>query len=92
MDTKNGEIPNYNYFLKIINTWIRKGIKTTEQALDLISNGEAKPKQSNKVQKKAPEWFNEYINELETKDLKETKQPEESLKELEQFFNNKKEK
>ena len=92
MDTKNGEIPNYNYFLKIINTWIRKGIKTTDQALDLISKGEAKPKQSNKVQKKAPAWFNEYINELEIKDLKETKQPEESLKELEQFFNNKKEK
>ena len=92
MDTKNGEIPSYNYFLKIVNTWIRKGIKTTEQALDLISNGEQKTKPSTKVQKKAPSWFNDYINELESKELNDTNNSEESLKELEQFFNNKKEK
>lgn len=92
MDTKNGEIPSYNYFLKIVNTWIRKGIKTTEQALDLISNGEQKPKTTTKVQKKTPTWFNDYINELESKDLNEKQTSEESLKELEQFFNNKKEK
>lgn len=90
MDTKNGEIPSYNYFLKIVNTWIRKGIKTTEQALDLISNGEQKPKTTTKVQKKTPTWFNDYINELESKDLHEKQTSEESLKELEQFFNNKK--
>lgn len=90
MDTKNGEIPSYNYFLKIVNTWIRKGIKTTEQALDLISNGEQKPKTTTKVQKKTPTWFNDYINELESKDLNEKQTSEESLKELEQFFNNKK--
>ena len=26
-----GEVPSYNFYLKILNTWIRKGIKTTEE-------------------------------------------------------------
>ena len=87
MDTKNGEIPTYNYFLKIINTWIRKGVKTTEDALNLIST----PKTKNKT-KNVPTWFNSYVqNEVEKKKVepKETKQ--ETLDDLEEFFNNKKE-
>ena len=34
----NGQIPNYNYFLKIINTWKRAKVVSTLDALDYINN------------------------------------------------------
>lgn len=59
---KNGEIPAYNFFLKVINTWIRAGITSTEDALSYINNQKTnrnskytKPK----TIKKVPEWYNE---------------------------------
>ena len=85
MDTKNGEIPSYNYFLKIINTWIRKGVKTTEDALNLITTPNTKNKTKN-----VPTWYQDYLqNEVHNKKKPvETKQ--ETLDDLEEFFNNKK--
>ena len=85
MDTKNGEIPSYNYFLKIINTWIRKGVKTTEDALNLITTPNTKNKTKN-----VPTWYQDYLqNEVKSKkENNETKQ--ETLDDLEEFFNNKK--
>ena len=85
MDTKNGEIPSYNYFLKIINTWIRKGVKTTEDALNLITTPNTKNKTKN-----VPTWYQDYLqNEVNNKkENVETKQ--ETLDDLEEFFNNKK--
>ena len=45
LSEKNGEIPSFNYFKKIINTWIRAGITTTEEALNHINGKEpSKPK------------------------------------------------
>ena len=85
MDTKNGEIPSYNYFLKIINTWIRKGVKSTEDALNLITTPNTKNKTKN-----VPTWYQDYLqNEVHNKKKPvETKQ--ETLDDLEEFFNNKK--
>ena len=85
MDTKNGEIPSYNYFLKIINTWIRKGVKSTEDALNLITTPNTKNKTKN-----VPTWYQDYLqNEVHNKKQPvETKQ--ETLDDLEEFFNNKK--
>ena len=57
---KNGEIPSYNYFLKVINTWIRSGINTTEEALNYINNN-AEPKKVKSVKtknvKQVPSWY-----------------------------------
>lgn len=86
MNMKNGEIPSYNYFLKIANTWIRKGVKTTEDALNEM-NGE-KPK--NKKERQKPEWFKEYQDELKKKEQEEKAQEDTesvSLDELREFFN-----
>lgn len=85
MDTKNGEIPSYNYFLKIINTWIRKGVKTTEDALNLITTPNTKNKTKN-----VPTWYQDYLqNEVDSKKEKSTNNKQETLDDLEEFFNKK---
>lgn len=82
MDTKNGEIPTYNYFLKIINTWLRKGVKTTNDALNLIST----PSSSGKKKKAVASWYQDYLQEIDNKKTEETTSTE-SLSDLEDFFN-----
>ncbi len=67
---KNGAIPPYNYFLKVINTWIRAGISTTEAALKHINNQDINSKtkyQKPKNVKKVPEWYNNQDQEPESK-------------------------
>ena len=84
IETKNGEIPSYNYFLKIINTWIRKGVKNTTDALNLISA----PSSKTKTTKPVASWYHKYMEDLESK-KEEAKDSSESLAELESFFNGK---
>ena len=84
IDTKNGEIPSYNYFLKIINTWIRKGVKNTNDALNIISNPS-----SPKNKKEVSPIYKKYMEELEKNKIEENDSSE-SLAELESFFNTKK--
>ncbi len=87
MDTKNGEIPAYNYFLKIVNTWIRKGVKTTEDALNLITTPNTKNKTKN-----VPGWYQDYLqNEVHKNKKEQPETKQETLDDLEEFFNNKKE-
>ena len=59
LSEKNGEIPSFNYFKKIINTWIRAGITTTEEALNHINGKEpSKPKKGDpKTVKPLPSWY-----------------------------------
>lgn len=84
IDSKNGEIPSYNYFLKIINTWIRKGVKNTTDALNLINA----PSSKTKPTKPVSSWYHKYMEDLEKK-KEEEKDASESLAELESFFNGK---
>jgi len=89
MEKKNKEIPSYNYFLKVINTWIRKGITTTEAALKEIST----PSFVGKKSKPNTVWYDSYQKELAQKKEKDKTNSEtgeeSSLEELEEFFNNK---
>ncbi len=81
LDNKNGEIPAYNYFLKIINTWIRKGITTTEKALSEVTT----PKGSQKA-KPVADWYNEYVEEVNKQKQEEKEIELASIEELEEFF------
>ncbi len=74
-DNLHGEIPSYNYFLKIINTWKRAGIKTTADAIAYVSKKSKVTKASNKVQKGVPDWYQGYLD-----DLNQTKENEKKLK------------
>ncbi len=82
--SKDGQIPSINYFRKILNAWIRAGVKTTEDALRQITGEEAKTKKD----ADKPEWYKEYLKDLENKEKKEPKTTEdnESLEELEKIF------
>lgn len=87
---KNGEIPSYNYFLKVINTWKRAGITTTEEALNHINGvSENKTKgysQKNKNIKAKPDWYKK-----EEEGKKESKGKEEELEnDILDFFKPKK--
>ncbi len=65
LEEKNGAIPPYNYFLKVINTWIRAGITNTADALNYINNQEKSGKgkyNKPKPVKKVPEWYNNQDN------------------------------
>ncbi len=88
LENLNGEIPSYNYFLKVINTWKRAQIKSTSDAINYVSNnGKTKRTKQYKNQKDVPTWYNEYVEELEEKKTtKDTKQNSSNLDDLKDFF------
>ncbi len=91
IDSKNGEIPSYNYFLKIANSWIRGGILTTQMALDKIT-GNTKQSTNNKAKptKKTASWYDEYLEKEKEKLTRPKEESNETLEDLEAFFKNKK--
>lgn len=74
LSEKNGEIPSYNYFLKVLNTWIRAGITTTEDALNHINN-KTEPKKGKstktKTVKQVPSWYGKQESVSEKEDGQE---------------------
>lgn len=83
---KEGEIPGYNYFEKIANTWARANIKTPLDALKYI-NREQKYKAASSNYKKGkkitplPDWYDKYQEQLESlpKDEKLTSEEIENI-------------
>jgi len=68
---KDGDLPNFNYFLKMANHWARSKINTTEKAVEYIN----RPKQAyrqkgfstNVIEKPVPDWYPEYLEESKQK-------------------------
>lgn len=92
LENLNGEIPSYNYFLKVINTWKRSGVKSTQDAIDQIS-GKTKTtnKKSYKPKKDVPDWYQGYVDDINKKNennntVKNTKESGD-LEALKDFFN-----
>lgn len=89
---KNGEIPSYNYLVRILNGWLRSGVKNTEDALAKINKTDVKTKASTRKEKLVPGWYDDYIKEASLKTKQEKTSPRDtSLEELEAFFNVRKE-
>ena len=68
---KQGELPGYNYFEKIANTWARANIKTTKDAIEYINKQqnkkvETKTYQKGKKEVKLPTWYDKYEKQLES--------------------------
>lgn len=87
LESKNGEIPAANYFIKVINTWLRSGVKNVQDALDFI-NGDVKTKRTPKKSdsrkvKPTPSWYNEEKSEEEINEDEENNE----LFDIEKFFN-----
>ncbi|HEY8445396.1 MAG TPA: DnaD domain protein [Bacilli bacterium] len=75
---KNGELPGYNYFEKIANTWARAKIKTPYDALKYLErrkeNQNEKPvKVKQKTVKPLPDWYHEYTKQLQSSQKEEQK-------------------
>jgi replication initiation and membrane attachment protein len=90
---KEGALPNYNYFLKIANTWARANINTTKKALDYINKPKqikgAKGYQTQTKEAPVPDWYPKYIEDIKSK--KKTKEKvsidlEELSKKLDETF------
>lgn len=94
LEELNGQIPSYNYYIKIINTWRRAKVNSTMDAIDYISN-KGKQKSSSKSfkeknEKTVPNWYNDYVEDLNNKKpIKKSSSDNvnKDLKDLEAFFN-----
>ena len=67
---KDGHLPHITYLEKVLETWLKKGIRTTEdayhQVLDKSSyeNKTANYTAKTKPKAKNPEWVDQYLDEL----------------------------
>lgn len=66
---KEGQLPHITYLEKVLESWLKKGIQTTEDAHKFILMDD-KPQttqtgKSNKTVKKHPQWVEDYLKELE---------------------------
>ncbi len=90
MDNKKGEIPSYNYFLKILNSWKRDNILTIKDALNKINEPRGgKNTYSKKPEVKSPEWYESYKKnrfDNEVDDKNQQKMSPEEAKEFADFF------
>lgn len=72
---KEGQLPSYNYFLKVANSWARANINTTKKALEYINkpvSEKAKGNYRNNIKESpVPNWYPKYIEEV--KSQKKTK-------------------
>ena len=70
---KNGELPGYNYFEKIANTWARAKIKTSYDVIKYYQDKNAVDKEVASVANKRsnvkkpvlPSWYSEYKKDLD---------------------------
>ena len=89
LQDKQGEVPSYNYFDKIIKTWQRMGISSTKEAMDYINGRRTAPKSTRgKVVKDVPDWYDDYIKDVETKQNTKLNQDseEKTMQELNELF------
>lgn len=88
LSNKNGEIPSYNYFLKILNTWIRQNVKTTLDALEIINNPPKTKARSSRNVKETASWYEEYQKQVDEslKNEQSANKKQASMEELESFF------
>lgn len=65
---KQGELPHITYLEKVLETWLKKGIRTTEDAYHEVLNKssyETQNQTSKKTTKaKNPKWVDDYLEEL----------------------------
>lgn len=93
LQDKNGEVPSYNYFDKIIKTWQRMKITSTSEAMDYI-NGRTPKEQTKKRQniKNVPDWYDDYVKTVENKEkIKDSQKApsvsdQKTIEELDELF------
>lgn len=89
LEELKGQIPGYNYFLKIINTWKRAKVNSTLDAIDYINNvNKPRKSASTKPEKSVPDWYEGYMDNIKkNQNTEENPTTSAELKELNDFFN-----
>lgn len=89
-----GQIPNFNYLIKVANTWKRAGVVNTEDALNHINQNNQKTNKNQrypvKKETKVPGWYENYLVDMEEK-IKESSSKLDNVS-LEELLKNFKEK
>ncbi len=84
---KNGEIPSYNYFDKIVKTWQRMKITSVSQAMDYINGRTPSTKTKKRNTKSVPNWYDDYAKSIEdNQSTKSSKQSDDELNEIKELF------
>jgi replication initiation and membrane attachment protein len=67
---KDGVLPHVHYLEKILQDWLYKGVRTTEDALKMISELEVKytPKVKTTQKSVEPDWLESYFSEIKKKE------------------------
>lgn len=87
IEEKKGIIPSYNYFEKVLNGWLRSGVKTTEDAVNKINERAEWKKTTYKKEKLVPGWFENFVEASSKTPQEKPKIPSSTLEELKAFFN-----
>lgn len=90
LEELKGQIPGYNYFLKIINSWKRAKVLSTLDAIDYINHINKPKKNTNaKPEKSVPDWYEGYMDDMKNKNqnVKDQSTISPELEELNDFFN-----
>jgi replication initiation and membrane attachment protein len=63
---KDGILPHINYMEKVLNDWLNKGIRTTEDAINHASELESTfvQKQVKKKKTGEPDWMDDYMKKI----------------------------
>ena len=65
---KEGILPHVSYLEKVLETWFKQGIATTEDAFELVLRGDFEKgtttTKGSKKKKQNPKWVDEYLQEL----------------------------
>lgn len=70
---KQGVLPHINYLEKILSSWLSKGVQKTQDATELVSmieNQYVSSKPKTKTRSVEPDWFEDYLKELEDEESK----------------------
>lgn len=88
MEHNNGAFPAINYFRKIGNEWIRRGVKSTKDCYAMLQEESNKPIYANKKKEKAvPSWVKEYKENLkDDKPQDNTQFTDEELQQIKDLF------
>lgn len=88
---KEGSVLSYQYYRKILNDWMRKGIYTTKDALAFV-NGKKETKKNYQTKEKRtkalPSWYQDY-KDTTTKEKTKISDHSSKLTEIEEFFKGK---
>jgi replication initiation and membrane attachment protein DnaB len=92
--SRKTDIPSYQYYRKILNTWIRSGVTTTLDAINYVNGNNAaaskyEPHKKSKDVKPTPDWYDTYRKQTPPVDKTKNSDEDDGLVDIVALFNKK---